>query len=262
MNNKVKYFEHNTVGRDFFSTDIHGCFDEFMKLLYHVEFDAQKDRLFSGADLVDRGLDSVKCLDLIYEDWFHPVLANHEDMMFGALLDNNDNMLDNWMYNGGQWFASLMKYEQQHVIDTCKVAREKMPLVIVIGKDTDKRINIVHAELYKNKDENLATDFDIDTWNFDEYQEDSMIWGRSIAENKPMFINNSKYNNDGLSVTYCGHTPQQTPIQLMNHRFCDTGAVFYHTKQLDRILTMTNLEDETIYSLDMRSKNITEYKWR
>ena len=74
-----KHYARNENGRDFVVSDIHGCYDTLMVELAQIDFDQHKDRLFSVGDLVDRGPDSLKCLKLIEEPWFHPVIGNHED---------------------------------------------------------------------------------------------------------------------------------------------------------------------------------------
>lgn len=80
----IKYFDRNTKGRDFFTTDIHGCYDLLHEKLREVAFDANKDRLFSGGDWCDRGPDSKHVLDYLNEPWIHSVRANHEEMLIEA----------------------------------------------------------------------------------------------------------------------------------------------------------------------------------
>jgi serine/threonine protein phosphatase 1 len=259
MINKVEYYDWNSIGRDFVVGDIHGCYDYLQFLLAYVNFDKTKDRLFSVGDLVDRGPDSLKCLELVFEPWFHCVLANHEDMMIRGVLDDDQNQLDSWLWNGGQW---VYEYDIRTIRQIVQEVRKKLPFVIVLGKNSEKRINIVHAEMYRNSTgEDFATDEDIDNWNFDEYQEVNMVWGRSIAENRQMFRDNPKYKNDGLSKTYVGHTPVDTHFEVLNHRFIDTGAVYSHTKQLDRNMTMVDLQSDTVYSFNIKAKIVTESKF-
>ncbi|MBU2773296.1 hypothetical protein HMI48_05070 [Acidithiobacillus ferrooxidans] len=71
----------NPEGRDFVVGDLHGCRAMLDTLLAHARFDLAKDRLFSVGDLVDRGPDSIGCLELLRESWFFPVLRNHDAML-------------------------------------------------------------------------------------------------------------------------------------------------------------------------------------
>ena len=80
--------EINTEGKDYIVGDLHGCWDQFQFQLKLVGFDKSKDRMFSVGDLIDRGPDNAKCLDLIHEKWFFPVRGNHEDMMIDCLMED------------------------------------------------------------------------------------------------------------------------------------------------------------------------------
>ena len=91
MSDLLHHFDINELGRDFVVGDLHGCIDHFERLLDQIEFDAEKDRMFSVGDLVDRGPDSMACLRLLKEPWFHAVLGNHEDMMLDAVSSNLRN---------------------------------------------------------------------------------------------------------------------------------------------------------------------------
>ena len=77
----LKTFAANETGRDFVIGDLHGSFSLLEKMLEHVSFDTETDRLFSVGDLVDRGPESLECLELLQMPWFHSVYSNHENMM-------------------------------------------------------------------------------------------------------------------------------------------------------------------------------------
>ena len=42
--------------------DLHGCFEEFQRLLVQAEFNPEQDELWLTGDLVARGEDSLACL--------------------------------------------------------------------------------------------------------------------------------------------------------------------------------------------------------
>ena len=79
MSTIIEHYQHEK-GRLFVVGDIHGCYDELMQGLEQVNFDFQNDLLIAVGDLVDRGSDSLKCLNLIDEPWFKAILGNHEEM--------------------------------------------------------------------------------------------------------------------------------------------------------------------------------------
>lgn len=219
IKNNVKYYDRNIVGRDLIVGDLHGTYDEFMDFLSKLNFDKTKDRVFSVGDLVDRGKKSLECLELIYEDWFYPVYANHEQMMVEAILDDSPNMLDSWIWNGGSWSSEVPKYR---IKDAAQYIRDNVPYINVIDKNGE-RINIVHAEIRTNKYLDMATDLDIDQWNFTVMNEDNLVWGRGYAEGRRQYTTLFNHN---LSKTYCGHTPTEEPYEVMQHRFIDGGAVY------------------------------------
>lgn len=252
MINKVKYFEHNSLGRDFIVGDIHGCLTDFYALMKGIDFEHSRDRMFSVGDLVDRGPDSENCLNLMYNKWFFNVHSNHEDMMVQAIVNKDENSFNDWIYNGGSWYWSSDKEELKH---HCNYIVENVPHVIVIGKDSDKRINIVHAELFSNYlTGEKTTDADIDTWNFFDFDHTNMIWGRKIAENRNLY---SGLENPGLSTTYCGHTVVTEPFEVLNHRFIDTGAVYSYTRQLSTKLTCVDITNDVLYQYGIKDKSFT-----
>lgn len=251
IKNKVKYLDINLIGRDVIFGDVHGCYADLQLLLKNINFDYKNDRLLSVGDLIDRGPDSESCLSLIKMPWFHCVYANHEQMAVEGLIGKDQNMLDSWMYNGGQWYNSSDKDDVQNL---CEYIIEHIPYIIVIGKDTTKRVNIVHAELTTNKElSEFATDNDIDTWNFNTHNTDNMLWGRKFSENRHHYKDNPLKTNPGLSTTYCGHTPTEKPFEVMNHRYIDTGAVFSHTRNLNRTLTCVDITNDIVHQLNTKT---------
>lgn len=60
--------------------DIHGCYDEFNRLLDQLRFDPAADTLWLTGDLISRGADSLSTLRLIYQlrDCVVAVLGNHD----------------------------------------------------------------------------------------------------------------------------------------------------------------------------------------
>ena len=67
--------------------DLHGCFARLMEALRERRFDPYQDLLLSVGDLIDRGLQSAECLDLLRYRWFFAVRGNHEQMALDTLAD-------------------------------------------------------------------------------------------------------------------------------------------------------------------------------
>lgn len=248
---KLKKFELNTKGRDFVIGDLHGMYNAFKKMLDEIGFNKDTDRMFSVGDLVDRGKGSKQCLELMYESWFHVCMANHEQMMINGLLHDNNDEYHSWLYNGGSVW--VWEVDRQELEELAKDFKNKSNMVMVV--DTPKgRVNIVHAELFSNKDREAVSDEDIDNWNFTEENENMMVWGRTISE---MAAHMPK-DDVRLSITYCGHTPATKPFQCLSHRFIDTGAVFAETKNLETFLTCVDLTNDIVYSLNCKTQEFTQ----
>ena len=190
----VAHHAANAQGRDFIVGDLHGCRSMLDALLEHVGFDTARDRLFSVGDLVDRGPDSMACLDLLLEPWFYPVLGNHDAMLMAWILkEDQDPRADvyggGFVLNGGlQWANSLWSWANEFL-----PLLQALPLVRVIGKGANDRFQVAHAELrmpdgrgFSNG--NLDDDGTL-TWDLDHFipgfgdngdWRDHVLWGRSL----------------------------------------------------------------------------------
>ena len=242
----------NTDGRDFIVGDLHGCRSMLDALLAHVGFDTARDRLFSVGDLVDRGPESIECLDLLLEPWFYPVLGNHDAMLMAWILqDDQDPRADvyggGFALNGGlQWAGSLGSWANEFL-----PLLQAMPLVRVIGKDAgaNDRFQVAHAELRMPDGRGFSdgdlNDEDAMTWNMDHFipgfddngdWRDHVLWGRSLIRD---VLRRSQSGSEmpekrtgELSTAYVGHTivpptfgpRQNTPLRVQSHVFLDGGA--------------------------------------
>lgn len=134
---QIKRFTKNTQGRDFCVGDIHGHFTKLQKAMDAIGFDPACDRLFSVGDLVDRGPECRDALEWLDKPWFHSVRGNHDDYV--CRFDTCD--VNNWVYNGGSWFAG-MAWDEQH-----EFAAQFRELPFAIEVETDAGlVGIVHAE--------------------------------------------------------------------------------------------------------------------
>jgi len=150
----VKRLSENLQGTDYIIGDLHGMYALLKNLLSHVNFNKEKDRLFSVGDLSDRGNEPVKCLSLLKETWFNSVLGNHDL----ALIKATDECLINKRpgnycrflnENGGDEFLNILLGENTKKIDELveliEIARD-LAYIIVVGEG-EKRFNIVHSQL-------------------------------------------------------------------------------------------------------------------
>ena len=224
----IKKLKNNTVGKDYFVGDIHGCYEQLMEALEKIKFNPDVDRLISVGDLVDRGPDSVKCLNLLKELWFHAVSGNHEDMMIKSF--RREWPTHNYIQNGGKWFFHLPYEEQEQLV---LLADTKMPLVIEVETGIGT-IGVIHAnapdDWQKYHQLNDGEDF------FDDALVEDTIWGRR------RIYGNQSGRVKGIDYVVVGHTPVDYAIALDNIVYIDTGAVY------DGSLTILSVNEVANYA--------------
>lgn len=254
----IKKYPANVDGRDFVVGDLHGCYDELVKLLKYVQFNPKFDRLFSTGDLIDRGPKPMECLDLLNKDWFHPVLGNHEDLYLEKIDKINQGMMEGFDYHELEFIDAIKRYMPQIM---------KLPLVMEIDHLLYGKVYIVHAEILpehlfannmqysskeyvsylnfmeKNDLSKQLTEF-FSTFpqeNYDYILKQKMIWSRKVVtffyEKNKQSINSSDFSfmnkhkfNQGIKV-FCGHNVIPFPMKIGQQYYIDTGAALgYHDK--------------------------------
>lgn len=240
-NSPIRRLPGNELGKDYVVGDLHGCYGLLEQLLKSVAFDPGCDRLFSVGDLIDRGPDSYKCLQLLEEPWFFAVQGNHEQMLLeffenymvtGRLERLQDGANNGFLIYGGSWVEKYFQPERNAMsedFDSWLKRVRELPLMWVVGEGSN-RFHIIHAELLRTDyslAENLVwLDSDIDRWlelnSISRDVQDSLLWGR-ILLSAPAAIDNAR-TQARLSTTFCGHTFAIRPRQVLSHLCIDTGA--------------------------------------
>ena len=256
-----KRLPSNTNGRDFIAGDLHGCYDLFEAELEKVSFDPACDRVISVGDLIDRGPNSLACLRLLKQPWFHAVRGNHEIMLLNyaypalrscPLLQNDDDL---FLKNGGNWVERLDDIGQTELHYQLLPLVAALPFVISVGEGSD-RYHVVHSELMTGDPElsarffaqqsihekpvpdRILTDADLESCPEDVLgsMRDAMVWGRRVfkaakpgqaqAVDSPAgrLLVSRKPWHPGLSLTYAGHTPAYQLRLHASHFFLDRGA--------------------------------------
>ncbi|ELY4225674.1 metallophosphoesterase [Cronobacter sakazakii] len=188
--------------------DLHGCYTNLFVQLEAVGFAPAQDLLISVGDLVDRGAESIECLDLINQPWFQAVSGNHEQMMLDAML--NGGSFGHWMTNGGGWLHQL-DYEQELRLKTLLPKVAELPLIIEVAKGGKKYV-ICHAD-----------------YPHDEYEFGKPVGAEQVIWNRERV--SASHDGDlreikGADLFIFGHTPARMPLRFRNQYYIDTGAVF------------------------------------
>ena len=262
MQEILQTYAPNEKGRDFVIGDLHGALPCFDRLLKGLDFDPTKDRMFSVGDLVDRGPNSLGCLKLLWNDWFHAVKANHEQMMYEAF--NGGYMGNFWFQNGGMWGIETYNVaraleakasgrikqmpipgdEDMELLDLL-VKIEELPYLITINHKNGKKFHVIHAELPPGHiitDEILSSPGKVHELATKQTPDgDVFLWGRykfltlcrADLGNRAKIIRTLNNDggmsqfNDNLSHIISGHTIVQRAVTLVGQTNIDTGA--YHS---------------------------------
>lgn len=231
----IHEYEKNTEGRDLFVGDLHGMYDQLIGQLTMINFNFVFDRLFCVGDMIDRGSDSLKCLGLIEEPWFFPILGNHEQMMLDHIARNGDKEVDPsermfardiWYQNGGQWYFNLAPEMKLRADKLATKMNDELPNGIQVGA-----IGMVHAECM------------LDDWEMFKLDSGSMLREAAMwARNRINYYNTSIVKN--IEAIVVGHTPVNECQVLGNHVYIDSGAVFNYNPltimSYDEILAVVN----------------------
>ncbi len=232
-NSEVLRVPANPQGRDFVIGDLHGHYPSLVDLLAQVSFDDSVDRLFSVGDLIDRGPDSLACLQLLQQPWFYAVLGNHEAMCFDAVKillttsADSRNAQENLVLQDyvelyeGDWLLHL------HAAELLQVAEllATLPVIISVG-DAEKLCHIVHGELGQIDGRDIL-DSDIEAWQSQAIPPTTRqrcLSGRNLIN--LALSGTEPAMRPGLSQTYCGHSPVRFRLQYASHRFIDSGGCF------------------------------------
>ncbi|HHL0034357.1 protein-serine/threonine phosphatase [Enterobacter mori] len=196
-------------------SDIHGCYQWLMDALKRRHFNPYEDLLISVGDIIDRGPDCEKCLQLMDEKWFQAVRGNHEQMALDA-IENNDFAL--WMSNGGIWFSALEdKRNALRLLNACR----DLPHIIEITCANGLNV-IAHADY-------PAAEY---VWN-KPVSAQRVLWDRDRLMG---FMVGKGQGIQGADHFWFGHTPLDKRYDFNNLHYIDTGAVF------DGFLTLVQLQ--------------------
>jgi serine/threonine protein phosphatase 1 len=250
----IRSLPTNSRGKDYVVGDLHGCYDLLLRVLDEVSFNKTHDRLFSVGDLIDRGPDSLKCLELLSEPWFYAVMGNHESLMLeffqsyrqdGHLEDLKDVRGTRFLWYGGSWvehYFQADKHRMSSAFDRGLALAEDLPMILVVGEG-ENRFQVIHADLIRRGSKTAETtvwlDSDSDCWLAEDAipvsVEDSLLYSRSLMASDRVRQGNARFQ-PGLSPTFCGHTYAARPRQALSHICLDTGA----------FVSMENFDDDDV----------------
>ena len=179
------------------TTDIHGCYDTFMKLLKKINFN-QKDTMYILGDIIDRGPKSIEMIRFVMNNKnVKMIKGNHEEMMLKALLGDNKYDIQLWFSNGGEQtydeFIKINKKEQNSILkyfDSLKNYYIVNDFVLVHSGIDSSRI-----DESKSDEENMKNQYESD-----------LLWSRDS-----FYYNKTKLKDH---IIIFGHTPTYFITQI------------------------------------------------
>jgi serine/threonine protein phosphatase 1 len=213
--NWIQRFPLNTKGRSFAISDIHGCYKLLKKRLEAVGFDKSVDLAFPVGDLVDRGPHNEMVLDYLDEDWWKPIIGNHEAFILKLYRNGNPsaaelkNALD-YKGSGFDWWAKTSPEFRRAFID--KVS--KLPIATELETKIG-RVGMIHADVPSG----MHWDNIVDLINHPDFEQ-----RRLLLSNRDRVKNKDCTPVPGVERVYVGHNIVRRPLVLGNLVAIDTGA--------------------------------------
>ena len=213
-------------------SDIHGCYEEYRKLLEKIDF-SEEDTLYVLGDAMDRGPEPIRVIkDLMMRLNVIYIIGNHDLILLRVMkklavevteenyrnhLSGDDLMLYSmWTQaDGGEvtarQFAALSRDEQQDILEYLENA-----LVYEVLEEKEKTYILVHAGI-----SNFSEDRDLEEYELFEFISDRPDYGRRYYKDE------NTYLVTGHTPTFYIHPNWETDIYQKNgHIAIDCGCVF------------------------------------
>jgi hypothetical protein len=209
---KHKYVEQNDLGNDYLVGDIHGHYNELSIELRRVGFNKDNDRLFLLGDIIDRGEDSIKCIELLIQKSFFTIEGNHERLLLDFYSDPvfNQKKLE---LCGGQWAIKYSAEEPTKFKRLVSIIKAKSYNAITLATPWGD-IGLIHAEA--PDDWHTVTNYD-PTDNYAEWITDGAWSTRKY--NTPVEDLQPVRN---IALTIHGHVNCQSVVVKHNMVWIDT----------------------------------------
>ncbi len=231
-----KSYPANAHGTDFVVGDLHGHRGMLLDELERLGFDPTRDRLFCTGDLIDRGPDSFGTLKLILEPWFYWVRGNHEDEL-SVFLEYQYGAPGSEAAareTGQDWVYRLSEEDLAYLRAALLPNIQDAPLVLRV--EGESGFWIVHGDrgvfgrygytMPLVDDERLP-------FITDDNQFEALLWSRRLLRQIPrqeltdrgayLAVPGMELEN-GVGLTFVGHSYVPKPVLYRSHFFLDTGA--------------------------------------
>ena len=207
-------------------SDIHGCYDLYLKMLEKIKF-SHDDTLYLLGDYVDRGDKSFEIiLDIASRSNVTALMGNHDFYALSVLSEINLNpeakyspiiapKIDSWFHNGGyhtyEKFWTFNEQKRNYIISVMESFKNYAD--ITVG---DRRFTMVHGGI-SNYDPDMPLDY---------YGIKELAFAREDYF-KPKFNEEGRYLVTGHTPTgYIDREFRGRIAHIYDHIAIDCGAVF------------------------------------
>lgn len=213
--------------------DVHGCYKTLCALIRQFPKQFAEDICFVG-DMIDRGPDSKKVIQLIKDNGYYAVLGNHEAMAiefngdpYGTQIFYNQKTLNDFGYNGG--VATLESYKDYSELLTDIDFFKTLPVLIKFDElrnDKDEVLVVSHSAIGNHIQKDFKSSETIS----------DIIWNRDVRKG----IKKVKgcYN-------IFGHTIHKEPLITDKFACIDTGVL------VNRTLTAIEYPSMKVYQQEL-----------
>lgn len=214
MKQRFMHFERNKHGRDLVVGDIQGYFARLKEELKRIQFNPEKDRLFSTGDIVNRGPESHWCIEWMNYPWFHPVTGNHE---LRAISYGHGWWKDTADFNecGGQWMIDMSPAARKLYAEKL----EQLPIALEVEMPNGDLKGVIHSEVFAND------------WSRMREELESPKHDKQISEvrnlamwSRKKFEGENPESVENIHTVFVGHTTVLRPRMLGNVMYCDTAG--------------------------------------
>jgi len=230
--------------RTFVTSDTHGCYLQLHNCLVQANFDYDEDTLIHCGDIVDRGPDSKKVIDLLLQIKNLVALrGNHDEWMLEWI--NTGFHPGNWGHGGSATILSYIEPGEDKMIDIPETHKEFFRNQQKYYIDDQNRF-FVHAGY--NRD-----------YLVDLQHESTFYWDRHLVMEMMSTSDDVKkmWDANDFSRVFFGHTPtinwkdkngkpKTLPIYKAQYVQIDTGGCF---KQFEGKITLLDITDDANHIL-------------
>lgn len=211
----VKIWGKEIKGKLWVVGDIHGCHTLLMNTLKEKNFDFDNDLLVSVGDLIDRGYENLKCVELLSNKWFTSVRGNHEDLCINGLSDESYKRCH--ISNGGEWFYMLDGQAMYNIAKTFA----GLPVVLEVNHN-GRKFGFVHGHIEQNDWQEFKDSFNQES-SMSRNPAELAMWGRERLNPDA-----TQYEHvSGVDAVFMGHSVVSQVCKRDNCYYIDVGSCFY-----------------------------------